>query len=142
MQKSIHYFNQSIVFIFRDKNAIRSWLLQLITKEGYQPGNINFIFCNDKYLNKINLQYLQHSDYTDIITFDNSTVKGTIESDIFISVQRVKANAKKLNVTFRDELHRVMAHGVLHLCGYKDKAPVDKRIMTAREDLYLSLRSF
>ena len=121
---------------------MRTWLNGIIQQEGYKISYLNYIFCNDKYLHKINLQYLQHDFYTDIITFDNSNIKATIESDIFISIQRVKENAKTLKINFTDELHRIMAHGVLHLCGYKDKTPKAKLLMTAKEDYYLSLRPF
>ena len=136
------FYSEHIRFELRNKNSIRQWLHNLIKTEGYTLGNISFIFCSDKYLHKINLQYLNHDDYTDIITFDNANAKGIVESDIFISIQRVKENAKALKIPFRDELHRVIAHGVLHLCGYKDKTPDAKRTMTTKEDYYLSLRPF
>ena len=136
------FFTQSLTFTLRNKNAIRIWLLQLIATEKYQFHQVNFIFCNDKYLHKINLQYLKHNNYTDIITFDNSNTNRIVEGDIFISIQRVKENAKTFNIPFRNELLRVMAHGILHLCGYKDKTPKAKLVMTIKEDYYLSLRSF
>ena len=141
-QFPILFFNEQLTFTLRDKSAVRFWLEAIIKTEVHKLNHINYIFCTDKYLHKINLKYLQHNTYTDIITFDNSTTKGTIEADMFISIQRVKENAKALKINFTDELHRVMAHGVLHLCGYKDKTPKAKQLMTSKEDYYLSLRPF
>lgn len=97
---------------------------------------INFIFCSDEYLLKVNQEYLQHDYYTDIITFDYSDE--FIQSDIFISIDRVKENALELNLSFNDELHRIIFHGVLHLVGFEDKDDESKKIMTEREDYYLS----
>ncbi len=142
MDKQIQFFAEAIEFTLRDKNVARLWLSNLILVEGYQLQHINFIFCDDKYLHKINLKYLNHDNYTDIITFDNSTIKKTIESDIFISIQRIKENAKDLHIPFKNELYRVLCHGVLHLCGYKDKSARAKQRMTAKEDYYLSLLPF
>lgn len=141
-KNAILFFTEDIKFTLQRKNAIRSWLHDLVQSERYQLNHLNFIFCSDKFLHKINLQYLNHDNYTDIITFDNSNSKGTVEGDIFISIQRVKENAKTLKINFSDELQRVMAHGVLHLCGYKDKTPKAKQAMTGKEDYYLSLRPF
>ena len=139
---AILFFTEVVSFNLQKKKAIRIWLADLIQSEAYQLNHLNIIFCNDKYLHKINLQYLNHNTYTDIITFDNSNVKGVIECDIFISIERIKENAKILKVNFSEECHRVMAHGLLHLCGYKDKPLKAKQVMTAKEDYYLSLRSF
>lgn len=120
------------------KELIISWLDKSIRKEAHKPGEISFIFCSDKYLLKINKAYLKHNYFTDIITFDYSENK-LISGDIFISVDRVLANAKTYNVSFNNELLRVMIHGVLHLCGYKDKSPANARQMRLKEDYYLSL---
>ncbi len=141
-QIPILFFNEKITFTLRDKIAVRTWLASILKTEGHKLNHINYIFCTDKYLHKINLQYLQHNTYTDIITFNNSNLKGTAEADIFISIQRVKENAKTLKINFTDELHRIMAHGILHLCGYQDKTPKHKLLMTGKEDYYLSLRPF
>ncbi len=103
---------------------------------------INFIFCSDEYLLKMNRQYLDHDTYTDIITFDNAEAKWLLVGDIFISYDRVSENAREFGVSLMSELHRVMIHGVLHLCGYKDKTKADKLIMTAKEDNCLNLREF
>lgn len=103
-------------------------------------GELNYIFCTDPYLHNINRRFLKHDTYTDIITFDNSTVQDFIEADIYISLDRVRENARKFNVTFDEELHRVMVHGLLHLAGYGDKSPSEKVLMKKKEDAYLSLR--
>ena len=108
----------------------------------YQLGELTFIFCSDEYLHKINLEYLDHDTYTDIITFDNADEDGTIEGDIFVSVERVKENAADLKIPFEDELHRVLIHGVLHLLGHDDTTPELKAAMRKEEDKCLSLRSF
>jgi probable rRNA maturation factor len=101
---------------------------------------VNFIFCSDEYLHSINVQYLNHTTYTDIVTFDSSETKGLIEGDIFISVERIQENASKFNTSFDEELHRVIIHGVLHLIGYSDKGSTKKAQMKRKEDTYLSLR--
>ena len=103
---------------------------------------LNFIFCSDSYLLNINQKYLKHDTYTDIITFDNSDLKQEIVGDIFISLDRIRENAKELKVNEKDELHRVMIHGTLHLLGYPDKGKSAKALMTEKEDLYLSKRAF
>lgn len=138
----ILFFAEKIRFAITKKRLIREWLYYIIESEGYKLSNLNFIFCTDNYLHKLNLQYLNHNTYTDIITFDNSNVEGTVEGDIFISIERVRENAKSLGINFSTELHRVIAHGVLHLCNYRDKTPKAKKEMTSKEDYYLSLRPF
>ena len=101
---------------------------------------INFIFCDDAYLLEMNQEYLKHDTFTDIITFDYGSSEA-VSGDIFISVDRIRENAAKLQQNALDELHRVMIHGILHLIGYKDKSPADKAQMTSKEDKYLSLRA-
>jgi rRNA maturation RNase YbeY len=118
---------------------VKKWLSDFIQAEGYKIDHISYIFCSDKYLFELNQKYLDHDTYTDIITFDYSERKGFIYGEIYISIQRVKANAKKFEITFLHELHRVMIHGVLHLCGYKDKTSLQKSQMRAKEDKYLEL---
>lgn len=114
----------------------KTWLEDLIRNEEKKPGNINYIFCDDEYLLKVNQDFLQHDYYTDIITFDS--VKGkTINGEIFVSLQRVKDNATTLAKIYEEELRRVIAHGVLHLCGYKDKSPEDELLMRQKEDFYI-----
>jgi len=125
-----------------DKVAgIKKWIEAIAKTEKKAIGGINYVFVGDDELLKLNKQYLKHNTYTDIITFDYSEPK-EISGDIFISIDRVKDNAKKFKVKFDDELHRVMIHGVLHLCGYKDKTPKDAREMRKKEDFSLGKRTF
>ena len=123
-----------------DKSA-ESWVSNTIQEENLKEGNINYIFCDDAYLLDKNIKYLKHNTLTDIISFDYTMGK-LISGDIFISVERVKENAIAFKTTFKDELHRVMIHGVLHYCGYIDKTDADKKLMRSKEDYYLSLRDF
>jgi probable rRNA maturation factor len=115
----------------------KKWLEDIILSEGKKLGEINYIFCNDEYLLKVNQDYLQHDYYTDIITFDY--VKGkTISGEIFVSLQRISDNASTLSKEYEEELRRVLAHGVLHLCGYKDKTEEEEQLMRSKEDHYLA----
>ncbi|HCN49535.1 MAG TPA: rRNA maturation RNase YbeY [Chryseobacterium sp.] len=115
----------------------KKWLEDLILSEEKKTGEINYIFCDDEYLLKINQDYLQHDYYTDIITFDY--VKGkTISAEIFVSLQRISDNASTLSLDYEDELRRVLAHGILHLIGYKDKTEEEEKEMRRMEDLYLA----
>ncbi len=115
----------------------KKWLEDLILSEGKKTGEINYIFCDDEYLLKINQDYLQHDYYTDIITFDY--VKGkTISAEIFVSLQRISDNASTLSRDYEEELRRVLAHGILHLIGYKDKTEEEEKEMRRMEDLYLT----
>ncbi|MCC2590416.1 rRNA maturation RNase YbeY [Chryseobacterium sp. MFBS3-17] len=132
-------------FFFEDTEPIvieertRTWLHHIISSEGKKPGDLQYIFCSDDYLLQVNRDYLQHDYYTDIITFDY--VKGqTISGDIFVSLQRISDNAAVLGQDFDRELHRVLAHGVLHLCGYKDKTEAEISEMRFKEDYYLARR--
>lgn len=134
---AIHFFTEEISFTLKNKTIIRNWLRETISAEGYVLEELNFIFCSDDYLLGINQQYLDHDTYTDVITFDNSEAPKTIVGDIFISIDRIKENAKEFKHDFMDELCRVMVHGTLHLLGYPDKGKVAKKIMTEKEDLYL-----
>jgi rRNA maturation RNase YbeY len=138
----INFFNEDISYKLHQKLRLKNWIRQTIETEGQKLKEINFIFCSDIYLLEINQQFLKHSTYTDIITFDNSEKPGYIIADIFISVERVLENAKKYNKHADDELHRVLIHGTLHLLGYKDKPKTNKILMTAMEDKYLNLRNF
>ncbi len=114
-----------------------AWLKDLILSEEKKLGEINYIFCDDEYLLKVNQDYLQHDYYTDIITFDY--VKGkTISGEIFVSLQRISDNASSLSRDYEEELRRVLAHGILHLCGYKDKTEEEKKQMREKEDHYLA----
>lgn len=125
-------------FSLKTGAAITKCVKALVKQELREIGDITFVFCDDNYLHKINLEFLDHDTYTDIITFDYS-VGNEVISEIYISVDRVAENAKKYRQTFENEMHRVMIHGVLHLCGYKDKLAEDKQIMRDKENHYLSL---
>jgi len=139
--KRIWFHFEDVSFRLRERNSLRTWLFGVVQNEGFSTDNVNYIFTNDTRLHEINLQYLGHDTLTDIITFDFVANK-RISGDIFISVDRVVENSKKFAQTRRNELHRVMVHGMLHLLGYPDKTKEEKRQMTAKEDYYLSLRNF
>ncbi|NTW23811.1 MAG: rRNA maturation RNase YbeY [Lentimicrobium sp.] len=134
----IAFFNENTGFKPRNIRIIRSWLFNAIIAEEKSPGDISYIFCDDSHLLEMNIKYLKHDTLTDIITFDY-TEGSVVSGDIFISIERVKENAKLYSKSFTDELNRVMVHGVLHLCGYKDKSPKDEALMRKKEDEYLSL---
>lgn len=131
-------FNYESEFKLENEEAIENWLSAVILSEGKKEGEINYIFCDDEYLHKINLEYLNHDDLTDIISFDY-TMGNEISGDIFISVERVQDNAVDFKVAFEEELRRVIVHGVLHYCGYKDKGEKDEQLMRSKENEKLSL---
>ena len=137
---SIRFFSEDVQFKVPHPRKTTNWIKETIQKEKKEQGNLNFVFCSDEYLHSINVQYLNHTTYTDIVTFDSSETKGLIEGDIFISVERIEENASKFNTSFDEELHRVIIHGVLHLIGYSDKGTTKKALMRRKEDTYLSLR--
>ena len=126
-------FHYETSFELSNENFLNDWINTIVLSHGYTIGEINYIFCDDTYLHKLNLDFLQHDTLTDIISFD-STLGKLIGGDIFISVERVAENAKDYKVSFTDELHRVMIHGVLHYMGFKDKSIVDKKRMRKEED--------
>lgn len=133
----INFFTEDINYTLKNKTIIKKWIESTIIEEGYCLSELNFILCSDEYLLRINRDYLQHDDYTDVITFDNSEEPKTIVSDIFISLERIKENALNFKSTTVNELSRVMIHGTLHLLGYLDKTKAAKKEMTAKEDFYL-----
>jgi rRNA maturation RNase YbeY len=135
---SISFFSEDIDFELINENSCISWLENAIKNEDKIAGELSFVFCDDEYLHKINIEYLNHDTYTDIITFDY-TEANIIAGDIFISIDRVKENAKTFNTLFENELSRVIIHGVLHLMGYKDKTQEESTLMRAKEDFYLNL---
>lgn len=139
---SIHFFTEDTTFILKQKTPVRNWIVSTIEAEAHGLKELNFIFCSDAYLLEMNQGYLNHDTYTDIITFDNSDTPKKIVGDIFISVDRIRENAKNFEVSEKDELHRVIIHGVLHLLGYADKGKEKKAQMTDKENQYLSLRNF
>lgn len=134
----VQYFKQDTRFEFKKKTLCRRWLKAVSESEVYKLGNISVIFCSDPYLLDINLRYLNHDYYTDIITFDYST-GNTISGDLFISVDTVRENAEFYGVSFDDELNRVIVHGVLHLMGYDDHTDEEQKQMREKEDYYLDL---
>jgi len=130
-------FNYETSFIIKDENRLRNWIESTVSNKNFELGEINYVFCDDEYLHKLNVEFLQHDTLTDIISFDNSLGK-LISGDIFISIERVKDNAKDFDVSFEEELHRVMIHGVLHYMGYKDKSKQEKQSMRLAENNALS----
>ncbi|WP_264548561.1 rRNA maturation RNase YbeY [Flavobacterium sp. N2820] len=126
-------FNYETDFKLDNEAQYEDWISRIIESEGFDEGEINYIFCDDDYLHKINVEYLDHDTLTDIISFDY-TVGNVLQGDIFVSVERVKDNANDFNVPFDDELKRVLSHGVLHYCGYKDKSPKDEALMRSKEE--------
>jgi rRNA maturation RNase YbeY len=131
-------FNYETEFALDNEDAISNWISAVIQSEDKKEGEINYIFCDDEYLLLINQEHLQHDYYTDIISFDY-TVGNEINGDMFISVERVKENAVDFNVSFEDELKRVMVHGILHYCGFKDKSDTDELLMRTKEDEKLAM---
>lgn len=128
-------------FSLDDEPQISDWVQFTLDSEEMELGELNYIFCDDDYLHEINVKALNHNTLTDIISFDY-TQGVVVSGDVYISYERVKENSEELNLSFKDELHRVMIHGVLHYCGYKDKLEEDRLMMRAKEDYYLSLRTF
>jgi probable rRNA maturation factor len=124
-------------FNLKDLRKKKNWLKELAKVEGFKIIELNYIFVSDEQLLEMNVSYLNHDTYTDIITFDNSEQEDKIEGDIFISVERVAENALKFNVSTETELIRVLSHGLLHLCGYLDKKPADVKLMREKEEYYL-----
>lgn len=126
-------FNYELDFTLENEQAFQDWLSEVITSENKTEGEINYIFCDDEYLLEINQQYLDHDTLTDIISFDYS-IGNDLHGDIFISIERVRENALDFNVSFNEELKRVMVHGVLHYCGYKDKTESEEILMRQKEE--------
>ena len=126
-------FNSETSFTLKNQNKLVKWIGDVVSSEGFQVAEINYIFCDDSYLNKINQEFLNHDTFTDIISFDYTLGK-EIGGDIFISIERVLENAEKFNEVFENELYRVMIHGILHFMGYKDKTKKEKTLMRTKED--------
>jgi probable rRNA maturation factor len=129
-------FNYETIFKLEDEKSLEIWVRRIIEQHDFEEGEVNYIFCGDSYLHKLNVEFLQHDTLTDIISFDNSLGK-LINGDIFISIDRVEENAKDFKVPFLEELQRVMIHGVLHYLGFKDKTEEDQKEMTIQENLAL-----
>lgn len=138
---AIHFFSEEVAYQIRHKNKLKRWLEHTAQAEKKVLSDLNIVLCTDAYLHKINVEYLDHDTYTDIITFDYSE-DGRISGELFISLERIRENARTAKTTIPNELHRVIIHGLLHLCGYTDKSATSKAEMTQKEDYYLSLRDF
>ena len=132
-------FNYETDFKLDNPDQISAWISKTINEEKCKEGDINYIFCSDGYLHKINVEFLNHDTLTDIISFDYSVGK-ELHGDIYISIDRVKENALEFNTQFEDELARVIIHGVLHYCGYKDKSENDAKLMRSKENHYIGQR--
>ena len=131
-------FNYENEFELSNEEQLSNWISNVIVSEDKKEGEINYIFCDDEYLLSLNEQYLNHDTLTDIISFDYSVGK-ELHGDIFISTERVLENAAEFKVSFEDELKRVMVHGVLHYCGYKDKSDEDEKLMRSKEDVKIKM---
>lgn len=135
----VRFFNEDVDFKLPQKVAVKKWLTAQAKAEGFNMGDLNYIFASDEYVLQVNRDYLQHDYYTDIITFDNREfADDPIEGDIYVSIDRVADNAAQLNVPAEQEMRRVLAHGLLHLCGYGDKSEEDEKQMRAKEDEWLA----
>ena len=136
----IRYFCEDIMFTYKNKLANNRWLKRVAGSEIRKIGDINVIFCSDNYILDVNMKYLQHDYFTDIITFDYCEGK-VLSGDLFISVDSVRENSIEFGTDFEEELHRVIVHGVLHLIGYDDHTEEDKKLMRQKENYYLQMRS-
>lgn len=130
-------FNYETEFSLKSEEIVSKWIFNVISSEGFKLEEVNYVFCDDDYLHKLNVEFLNHDTLTDIISFDYSVGK-IIQGDIFISIERVEDNARDYNVSLEQELHRVIVHGVLHYCGYKDKTDDDAKVMRDKENHYLA----
>ena len=137
---AIHFHQADQSVVLKNKIQLKHFLASIVQdfRKNHRIDTISYIFCSDDYLLNINKEYLQHDTYTDIITFDLSNTETAIISDIFISVDRIKENAHKFNTSMEQELHRVIFHGILHLCGLKDKSKKDAALMRSKEEYYLN----
>lgn len=140
--RGIRFFKEDCSVVLKNKAQLRDWFINTAKAESNCIKELNYVFCSDAYLLEMNQSYLNHDSYTDIITFDNSETNENVLGDIFISIDRIKENAKKFGVTETDELQRVMIHGLLHLLGYGDKSKTEKAKMTEKENYYLAQRPF
>ena len=136
---AINFFQEETAFQLSKKLLRKKWLKLIAKEENYTIQDLNYIFCSDEYLYNINVEYLNHHTYTDIITFDNSESEKEIEGDIFISIDRVQENSEKLQVPLEDELSRVISHGLFHLMGYKDKKKEEAKKMRNKEKFAIKL---
>ena len=136
---AIHFFSEEIPYTLKEKLNRKRWLTKIATNAGFKIKELNYVFCSDEYLYQMNRDYLKHDTYTDIITFDNSENKDDIEGDIFVSIDRVRENAKTHTQEIETEMNRVLAHGLLHLMGYKDKTQEEAALMRLKEEESIKL---
>lgn len=135
-KSNIYFFYQTPVSL-KERSKLKRFIREIFRREKKKLNNINYIFCTDAQLLKINKEFLNHDYYTDIITFQLSEKNAPVEAEVYISIDRVKDNAKKLNQSITNELHRVIFHGILHLCGYGDKKDSETILMKKKEEEYL-----
>ncbi|MCD6113623.1 MAG: rRNA maturation RNase YbeY [Bacteroidales bacterium] len=138
MKIKINFFNENIKFVLKNKIILRNWITSVIEEEKITAESINYIFCSDKYLLEINLKFLNRDTLTDVISFNYNEINEPIQGDIYISIERIKENSLILGQPFKNEIYRIMIHGLLHLIGYEDTKPEEKLLMTKKEDYYLS----
>lgn len=137
---AVRFFSQEVDYHLKNPRKTKAWIIQTAKKEKHIAKAVNIVFCSDSFLLKLNKQFLHHQTLTDILTFDYSDTPNSITAEIYISVDRVRENARKFATTLDNELHRVIIHGILHLVGYKDKKASEKAEMREKEEAYLSLR--
>jgi rRNA maturation RNase YbeY len=135
---SVRFFYNGVKLSLTDRSRLKAFIPVIFKKNSKKLGSLNYIFCSDKFLLDMNRQFLTHDYYTDIITFDTSEDKTLVSGEIYISVDRVRDNAGQIGASFKEELHRVIFHGALHLCGYRDKSPAEKKQMRKQEELYIN----
>lgn len=140
--RPVQFFSHQIKFTLSDKKRIAGWLESTAQSERKIIKHFSVVFCSDAYLRSLNISHLAHDYFTDILTFDLSDQPKEINAELYISIERVKDNAKIFGVSMREEIHRVILHGLLHLCGYKDKTKAEQNAMRAVEDRYLRKRTF
>jgi probable rRNA maturation factor len=138
----IEFFAEEVEFEVKNESKVKEWLFEIISENSFEVESLNYIFCSDEYLHQMNVEYLDHDTLTDVITFDNSDIEGVIEGDVFISIDRIVDNAATFNTSTEKELHRVIAHGLLHLLGFDDKTPEKQAIMRSKEEECLALIKF
>ncbi len=138
-KSKIHFFFGNVPPVFKKRKKLKKFIDSIFKKEGKKLFTLNFIFCTDQALLEINCQYLHHDFYTDVISFNLSDSPDEIIADVYISLDRIRENAESFKKSIKEELHRVIFHGVLHLCGYQDKISSDKKIMRQKEEIYLNL---
>jgi len=136
---AIYFFSEEIHFELKERLIRKRWLKTIATKAGFTIKELNYVFCSDEYLYQMNLEYLNHKTYTDIITFDNSEKELDLAGDVFISIDRIRENAKTHNQKVETELNRVLVHGLLHLMGYKDKTIEESTLMRIKEEESINL---